>query len=268
MVDEVEQALALGYDRISFADDVFTLDRRRVPRICDEIARRGLRFSWECLGRVDTFDYETALRMRGPAATPSSSASSRATTRAATHGQADHDRPGPPGRHTAHAAGLQVGAFFIVYYPGESDDTVLHTLRFAGSLPLDYLGLTMPYPLPGTALLRRSPVARRAPGARSGGLLVSHALTFDGDFSATKMRFAILKGRMQFALKRRLGACGPGAAAFEAAPSDRLSDCCDDARRGRSQGAAGAPAVLGERRSVSSMRRRSQSASMPRGRRR
>ena len=29
-------------------------DARRVHGICDEIARRGLRFSWECLGRVDT----------------------------------------------------------------------------------------------------------------------------------------------------------------------------------------------------------------------
>ena len=55
----------------------------------------------------------------------------------------------------AHRAGLQVGAFFILCYPGETDETVLETLRFAGSLPLDYLGLTVPYPLPGTGLYER-----------------------------------------------------------------------------------------------------------------
>ena len=53
VVDEVEEALGLGYDRISFADDVFTLNRRRVLGVCEEIGLRGLQFQWECLGRVD-----------------------------------------------------------------------------------------------------------------------------------------------------------------------------------------------------------------------
>ena len=32
VVEEMERALELGYDRISFADDVFTLDAARVAR--------------------------------------------------------------------------------------------------------------------------------------------------------------------------------------------------------------------------------------------
>ncbi len=67
VVDEIEEALALGYDRISFADDVFTLDRRRVAAVCDEIARRGLRFAWECLGRVDTLDFDDGAAHEGTA---------------------------------------------------------------------------------------------------------------------------------------------------------------------------------------------------------
>ena len=45
VVDEIEEALALGYDRISFGDDVFTLNRRRVLRVCEEIKHRGLAIS-------------------------------------------------------------------------------------------------------------------------------------------------------------------------------------------------------------------------------
>ncbi len=56
VVDEIEAALALGYDRISFADDVFTLRRERVADVCQEIMRRKLNFKWECLGRVDALD--------------------------------------------------------------------------------------------------------------------------------------------------------------------------------------------------------------------
>ncbi len=110
----------------------------------------------------------------------------------------------------AHRAGLQVGAFFILFYPGETDDTVIETLRFATSLPLDYLGLTMPYPLPGTALRERvkgraAPATRR----RATSLLEDQVLTYTADFSAAKMQFGILKGHAQFRLKRRLGRLAP-----------------------------------------------------------
>ena len=37
VVDEVEQALSLGYERIHFADDVFTLKRERLLKIMEEI---------------------------------------------------------------------------------------------------------------------------------------------------------------------------------------------------------------------------------------
>ena len=40
-MDEIEEALALGYDRIAFADDVFTLNRHRVMAICAEIKKEG-----------------------------------------------------------------------------------------------------------------------------------------------------------------------------------------------------------------------------------
>ena len=47
---------------------------------------------------------------------------------------------------------------------------VLDTLRFATSLPLDYVGLTMPYPLPGTALLERMGVPAERIGDSTGKL--------------------------------------------------------------------------------------------------
>jgi radical SAM superfamily enzyme YgiQ (UPF0313 family) len=53
-------------------------------------------------------------------------------------------------------AGLEAGAFFIICYPGDTNETVLETIRFAASLPLDYFGLTMPFTLTG-----KRPQARR-----------------------------------------------------------------------------------------------------------
>ena len=223
MADEIEEVLALGYDRISFADDVFTMDRRRVLAICEEIRQRGLRFAWECLGRVDAFDLDAARAMKAAGCfriffgiESGNDRILRLMNKRITTAQA------ASAVLTAHRAGLEVGAFFIVCYPGESDDTVLDTLRFATSLPLDYLGLTMPYPLPGTALFAR--VGDRVTRAwrPQETPLVNHVLTFEGDFSAAKMRFALHKGRIQFEMRRRLGTWAPVALGLFEGPSDAL----------------------------------------------
>jgi anaerobic magnesium-protoporphyrin IX monomethyl ester cyclase len=210
VVDEIEEALRLGYDRISFADDVFTLDRERVTGICAEIRRRGLRFSWECLGRVDSLDEPLAREMKAAGCArvyfgieSGDDEILRLMNKKTTTAQARH------AVEASHRAGLEVGAFFILFYPGETDDTVLETLRFAGSLPLDYLGLSMPYPLPGTALHERVRERITRDSRPDGSLVLNQRLTFDADFSALKMRFGIVKGHVQFEIGRRLGNLAP-----------------------------------------------------------
>ncbi len=222
VVDEMEQALALGYERISFADDVFTLSRERVLGICAEIERRGLRCTWECLGRVDAMDAPLARAIK------------RAGCRRIFFGlESGSDRilelmrkrittaQAREAVEVAHGAGLEAGAFFIVCYPGEDDDTVLETLHFAASLPLDYLGLTLPYPLPGTDLCRRMGGRATRPW-RPGRALLTHTVTYRGDFSPLKMHAALLKGQAEFKLGRRLGRRWPAVQRDFARVTDRL----------------------------------------------
>ena len=122
----------------------------------------------------------------------------------------------------AHQAGLEVGAFFILFYPGETDETVLETLRFATSLPLDYLGLTMPYPLPGTALYERTKPQIFRAWRPDDSLLWSHVLIYDFEFSESKMWFGILKGHAQFEIRRRLGKAAPLFLALFEKPTDAV----------------------------------------------
>ncbi len=210
VVDEIEAALGLGYDRISFADDVFTMKKERVASVCAEILRRGLHFKWECLGRVDSLDAATALKMKEAGCTRIYFGiefadeeilllMNKKITPALAQSAVE----------IAHTAGLEVGAFFILFYPGDTNDTVLKTLRFASSLPLDYLGLSMPYPLPGTALFKRVRDRITRPWHPDESPFGSHVLIFDADFSETKMWFGIIKGHTQFRLKKRLGKLAP-----------------------------------------------------------
>jgi anaerobic magnesium-protoporphyrin IX monomethyl ester cyclase len=52
-------------------------------------------------------------------------------------------------------AGIKVGAFFIVGYPGETIESVERTFSLAQSLPLDEISFNVPYPLPGSPLFSR-----------------------------------------------------------------------------------------------------------------
>jgi len=61
---EVEEVAALGYDRVWFADDCFTLSRSNLFAVCDEIVKRNVGVGWECLSRVDTLDEASALKMK------------------------------------------------------------------------------------------------------------------------------------------------------------------------------------------------------------
>ncbi len=209
VVDEIEIALGLGYDRISFADDVFTMKKSRVVEICAEIQHRGLHFQWECLGRVDAIDFQMAATMKAAGCRriffgieSGDEAILRLMRKQITTAQAR------AAVQAAHDAGLEVGAFFILFYPGDSDTTVLNTIKFATDLPLDYLGLSMPYPLPGTALYERVKQQINRPWHPEESLFGSHVLIYKADFSEAKMWFGIIKGHTQFALKNRLGKMG------------------------------------------------------------
>jgi anaerobic magnesium-protoporphyrin IX monomethyl ester cyclase len=210
VVDEIEAALRLGYERISFADDVFTMKKERVVSICDMILDRGLRFQWECLGRVDSLDAPTAIKLKQAGCTriyfgieSGDSYVLQLMNKKITIDQANK------AVEIAHAAGLQVGAFFILFYPGDTDDSVLRTLHYAASLPLDYVGLSMPYPLPGTALYERVRGRINRAWHPDDSPFGSHVLIFNADFSETKMWFGIFKGHAQFWIKKSLGKLAP-----------------------------------------------------------
>ena len=211
IADEVEQVLKLGYERVFFQDDCFTLTKKRVIQFCDEVDGRGLKFGWECLSRVDNMDKETALRMRKAGCDQVffglESGSERVLkimNKSATPDQ------GRIAVEAAHEAGLKTGAFFIFGYPGDDDESMLETLRFASRLPLDYLGFTLPYPIPGTPLYDRvkDKMMEGNPEPQQKGL-IQHQLIYYSRFSEVKLKFGIGKAVVQHYLRRWLGPVAP-----------------------------------------------------------
>jgi anaerobic magnesium-protoporphyrin IX monomethyl ester cyclase len=65
IVDEMEYLVnELQIETIAFRDDTFTLNKKRVYEICEEIHKRDLKVLWGCTARVDTLDEDVLKIMR------------------------------------------------------------------------------------------------------------------------------------------------------------------------------------------------------------
>ena len=155
VLDEIEQILGLGFDRINIADDLFASDTRRVKEICNGIKERNLKFTWSAFARVDTVNQEMFDAM---AATGCDSISFGVES-----GNPEMLKRVRKGIKLVQAesavrmckqAGMLAHASFMVGLPGETKDTLRQTDAFARSLDILY-GYHYLAPFPGTTLCEK-----------------------------------------------------------------------------------------------------------------
>jgi anaerobic magnesium-protoporphyrin IX monomethyl ester cyclase len=151
---EIGQLRGMGYDRLWIADDIFTLDREYLEEFCRRMTGAGM--SWSCLSRADGIDAATAKLMREAGChrvylgLESGSAATLALMRKHIT-LAD----GPRTARLYRDAGIEVAAFFIVGYPGETEAAIEETFAYALTLPLDEISFNVPLPLPGSELFEQ-----------------------------------------------------------------------------------------------------------------
>jgi anaerobic magnesium-protoporphyrin IX monomethyl ester cyclase len=152
--EEIRQIRSFGYDTLWIADDNFTLDPAFLDRFCERIA--PLKIAWSCLSRSTGIDRAIVRRMRaaGCRRVYLGLESGNSETLQRMNKQSTLEE-GARAVNEFHAAGVEVAAFFIVGYPGETVSTVEDTFRFALSLPLDEISFNVPFPLPGSKLFDR-----------------------------------------------------------------------------------------------------------------
>jgi radical SAM superfamily enzyme YgiQ (UPF0313 family) len=155
VLDEIEQILGLGFERINIADDLFASDTKRVKEICDGIKERNLKFAWSAFARVDTVNQEMFDAM---AATGCDSVSFGVES--GSPEMLKRVRKGITLQQVTEAVGMckQSGmlahASFMVGLPGESKETLRQTGAFAGSLKILF-GYHYLAPFPGTTLCEK-----------------------------------------------------------------------------------------------------------------
>ncbi len=151
---EIAQIRALGYDSLWIADDTFTLNEAYLAEFCRRIMDTEL--TWSCLSRANGISAETVRLMKesGCRRVHLGLESGSQDTLDLMNKQVTLEQ----GAHAAELysrAGIEVAAFFIVGYPGETVPAIEETLALALSLPLDEISFNVPMPLPGSRLFER-----------------------------------------------------------------------------------------------------------------
>ncbi len=152
--EEIEQIKSLGYDQLWIADDNFTLDLRFLRRFCQRM--QGLGMGWSCLSRSAGIDKDVASMMKAAGCQRvylGLETGTNETLKLMNKKATVED--GIQAVHHFRQAGIQVGGFFIVGYPGETVTSIEETFRLALSLPLDEISFNVPFPLPGSRLFDR-----------------------------------------------------------------------------------------------------------------
>jgi anaerobic magnesium-protoporphyrin IX monomethyl ester cyclase len=152
--EEIEQIVALGYDSLWIADDTFTLDVAYLEEFCRRAAPLGL--GWSCLSRANRIQPETARLMKasGCRRVYLGLESGSQKTLLLMNKQVTVEQ-GVRAAEVYRATGIEVAAFFIVGYPGETVATIESTFALALALPLDGISFNVPMPLPGSRLFER-----------------------------------------------------------------------------------------------------------------
>jgi len=152
--EEITDIIDLGYDSLWIADDNFTLDPQHLTEFCLRIA--NLKISWSCLSRTTGIDSSIVALMK-------ESGCKRVHLGLESGSQATLDlmnkqttvEEGINAVNLFRKAGIEVTAFFIVGYPGETMNSIEETFRFAMLLPINDFSFNVPFPLLGSKLFQR-----------------------------------------------------------------------------------------------------------------
>jgi anaerobic magnesium-protoporphyrin IX monomethyl ester cyclase len=155
VLDEIEQIIGLGFDRMNIADDLFASDTNRVKEICNGIKERNLKFAWSAFARVDTVNQEMFDAM--------AAAGCDSISFGVESGCPEMLKRVKKGIKLEQAknavrickqSGMLAHASFMVGLPGETKDTLNRTDAFARSLDILY-GYHYLAPFPGTTLCEK-----------------------------------------------------------------------------------------------------------------
>jgi radical SAM superfamily enzyme YgiQ (UPF0313 family) len=151
VVDEMQECAGLGIKHIKVYDDTFTIDKKRVLEICDEITRRQIDITWDIRAHVNTVDPDILRRLKQSGCTlicyGVESGSDIMLKRIRKDIKTDRVSEVFKMTRKAH---IQTLAYFMLGLPGETREQMLETIMFSKKIKPNYCHFTLLVPFPAT----------------------------------------------------------------------------------------------------------------------
>jgi radical SAM superfamily enzyme YgiQ (UPF0313 family) len=154
VVDEMEFLHEnYGVTHFNFFDDVFTLDKARVEKLCREIIRRKLDISWECVTRVDfvSDDMLAWMKKAGCLSISYGVESGSPTVLNAVNKKQTLDQI-VRAFHMTHKHGILAYILLMVGNPNESNNSIDETIDLLRIIKPDKIRTTLTMVYPATDL--------------------------------------------------------------------------------------------------------------------
>jgi anaerobic magnesium-protoporphyrin IX monomethyl ester cyclase len=140
-----------GVRFVSFTDDTFTLQKKRVYELCDMLQRSKFDLKWTCFSRADGMDQGLARAMQRTGCIGINFGIETGNANMlAQIGKGFHLQDSVNAVEAARAAGLRIVCSFMSGFPRETSEAAEDTIRFAIKLNPDLALFNTLVPYPGT----------------------------------------------------------------------------------------------------------------------
>jgi len=138
---------------ISFYDDTFTTSRRNVRELCSIILNEKIDITWSCMSRVDCVDKQTLQMMKNAGChLICYGVESGDETILNNINKKIHLEQAKEAVELTKKTKINVMASFMIGNPGETEETIKKTIRYALELDPDLYVFNITTPFPGTAM--------------------------------------------------------------------------------------------------------------------
>ena len=156
-VKEIKQLIGFGFNEFHINDDMFTTQIDRAKKICQSIIDEGLKIHWNCANgiRVDRVDDELFPLMKAAGCYRVSfgveSGNQEILNNINKSQTLDQIRKA---FKLAKKAGIETNGFFMFGLPGEKEELLKQTIKFAKELQPDIAKFDIMVPLPSTPIYK------------------------------------------------------------------------------------------------------------------
>lgn len=157
IIEELQLLKTLGVKELYIRDQTFAAKRIRTLNLLQTIIDNDLKFGWTCLSRTDVLDVELIKKMKlAGCHTIMVGIESANDEILKTYKKNTKTDEVLSKVSMIRKVGIRVGGFFMIGFPGETQKSILNTIKLACDLPLDYASFNIATPRFGTVFRKKS----------------------------------------------------------------------------------------------------------------